>query len=203
MFTHLRCIHFSTSACLPLSFLLVLITWVSSNLKTQLNVIHYSFVLYRTQKWDTQTHTHTHALFSQGMAHDNKGIKVSLHTMWRCSTLRPKTPTALHSTHTHISSSSLTGTDLSFLLLGNNNKADAIYQLLAENHDLLFMVTLNWSACFVYAEQGNSSSPHTHWHDSWLEEEVCGQKRLREAQLIHHHMTRSQLYPRSKEGQVF
>lgn len=96
-FMHLRCIHFSTSVFV----FLVLIIWVLSNLKTQLNVIHYSSVVYWTQMWHKHMHTHTQRHYSQEVAHgSNKGIKVSLDTIWRCLTLRPKTPTTLHNTHT-------------------------------------------------------------------------------------------------------
>ncbi len=80
-------------------------------------------------------------MYSQGIAHDGKGVKVSFETLLRLFNFTPQNTNHI-TQHTHISSSSLAGTGLSFLLLGNNNKADAIYQVQAEKHHLFLMVTL-------------------------------------------------------------
>lgn len=59
----------------------------------------------------------------------------------------------------HISSSSLAGSGVSFLLLGNNNKADAIYQLRGEERTFTFSWTNNEA---VSEMQVKVAPSHTH-----------------------------------------
>lgn len=93
------------------------------------------------------------------------------YTLWRLYDFTPQN-TGHITQHTHISSpsssSSLSGTGLSFRCWVTAKGADAIYLLQAEKYNLFFHGHTRRRSSFVYAERGSSFSPLTPVKLTWL-----------------------------------